>query len=421
MTEQRILIVSHGHPDHSKGGAEVAAYNLFKEYQRQGLDTVFLARTDQPSHGGSAFSTINSDREILFHTHMSDFFLFQSGYKRHVWQDFHGLLQRYRPTVVHFHHYIHMGLELIREVKNTLPNARIVLTLHEYLAICANNGQMVKPGKQMKLCYKSSPSDCARCFPDRSTADFFLREKYIKSIFKLVDVFVSPSHFLIERYKVWGIPKEKMVMIENGQPEVEAPPPRPLAEGEARGRFAFFGQINPYKGVDVLLEAFKLLPEDVQEQVHLDIHGANLDIQTKEFQEKIHGLLEDLGDLVTLHGSYESHEIGRLMEQADWVIIPSVWWENSPMVIQEAFNHRRPLIGPDIGGMNEKINDGVDGLLFRSRSSMSLSCKIAEAISSRDYWSKIISGINKVVTSQECASSHLDCVVDDSKGFSSEK
>ncbi|BBM00391.1 glycosyltransferase family 4 protein [Microbulbifer sp. GL-2] len=407
MTEQRILIISHGHPDHSKGGAEVAAYNLFKEYERQGLDTVFLARTDHPSHGGSAFSTINSDKEILFHTHMSDFFLFQSGCKKHVWQEFRALLQRYRPTVVHFHHYIHMGLELIREVRNTLPNTRIVVTLHEYLAICANNGQMVKPGKQMKLCYKSSPTECARCFPERSAADFFLREKYIKSIFNLVDMFVSPSYFLIDRYKAWGIPEEKMVMIENGQPETETPEPRQLAEGEGRGRFAFFGQINPFKGVDVLLEAFKLLPEDFQEKVHLDIHGANLQGQTEEFQEKIHRLLEDLGDLVTLHGSYESHEIGRLMEQADWLIIPSVWWENSPMVIQEAFNHGVPLIGSDIGGMAEKIVHNINGIHFRKNNPLSLSKVIEKVSGFKGKWDVLAGSIIKPITVSDCARAHL--------------
>ncbi|AWF80102.1 group 1 glycosyl transferase [Microbulbifer sp. A4B17] len=407
MTEHRILIVSHGHPDQSKGGAEVAAYNLFKEYERQGLDTVFLARTDQPSHGGSAFSTINSDREILFHTHMSDFFLFQSGCKKHVWQEFRALLQRYKPTVVHFHHYIHMGLELIREVRNTLSDTRIIMTLHEYLAICANNGQMVKPGKQMKLCYKSSPTDCGRCFRERSPADFFLREKYIKSIFDLVDMFVSPSQFLIDRYKAWGIPEEKMVMIENGQPEVQTLAPRPLTEGETRSRFAFFGQINPFKGVDILLEAFKLLPEDTRERVHLDIHGTNLEGQTEEFQEKIHRLLENLGDVVTLHGAYESHELGRLMEQTDWVIIPSVWWENSPMVIQETFNHGRPMIGSDIGGIVEKIIDGVNGYCFRSGSSNSLKQAILKACGENENWNLVTSDISKPLSIDECSRIHL--------------
>ena len=407
MKNQRILIISHGHPHFSKGGAEVAAYNLFKEYEARGLDCVFLARTDQTAHGGSTFSTCNSDREILFHTFMGDFFLFQNGFKKHVWQDFRALLKRYQPDIVHVPHYIHMGLELIREVRNTLPESGIFLTLHEYLAICNHNGQMVKPGKQMKLCYKSSPVDCHGCFPDRSPADFFLREQYIKSIFELVDHFISPSHFLIDRYTTWGIDPGKMTMIENGQPEVTAPPPRPLGKKEARGRFAFFGQINPFKGVNILLEAFLLLPDDIKEQVHLDIHGANLEAQSPEFQKKISELLDEMDNLVTLHGSYESHEMGLLLAQADWVIIPSVWWENSPMVIQEAYNHERPLIASDIGGMAEKIIDNETGLHFRNRNPISLARQIEKVVIDSQLWQTCTANIIKPITISECAEKHL--------------
>ncbi|MDR9828565.1 glycosyltransferase family 4 protein [Vibrio sp. FNV 38] len=407
MSNQKILIVSHGHPDISKGGAEVAAYNLYKEYQARGVDSLFLARTDRTAHGGSTFSTRNDNNEILFHTHMNDFFLFQNGHKKHVWQDFKSLLEQYQPTVVHFHHYIHMGLDLIKQVKNTLPAAKIILTLHEYLAICAHNGQMVKPGAQMKLCYKASASDCASCFPDKSASDFFLREKYIKSIFDLVDHFVSPSHFLIDRYEDWGISSSRMTMVENGQPQVDFLPPRPLMKGEARGKFAFFGQVNPFKGIDILLEAFKALPEETREQVHLDIHGANLEHQSSDFKDKVSELLEELEGTVTMHGSYESHEMGQLLEQTDWVIIPSNWWENSPMVIQEAYKHGRPLIGSDIGGMAEKIIDGETGLLFRARNPIDLSKKIEDIVEDSSDWGVFVENIQVPLTIEECADVHL--------------
>ena len=58
-------------------------------------------------------------------------------------------------------------------------------------------------------------------------------------------------------------------------------------------------------------------------------------------------------------------EMPSLMRSVDWMIIPSIWWENSPIVIQEAFFHGRPMICSNIGGMAEKITDGVDGLHFR--------------------------------------------------------
>jgi glycosyltransferase involved in cell wall biosynthesis len=61
------------------------------------------------------------------------------------------------------------------------------------------------------------------------------------------------------------------------------------------------------------------------------------------------------------------------------VIIPSIWWENSPVVIQEAIAHGRPLIGANIGGMKEKI-EGIAGLTFEARSSSSLATKIQQAM-----------------------------------------
>ncbi|MFT6734790.1 MAG: glycosyltransferase involved in cell wall biosynthesis [Polaribacter sp.] len=406
INKEKILIIAHGHPDHSKGGAEVAAYNLFKEYQRQGLDTLFLARSGEKSHGGTVFSTRNSGREILFHTGIGNWFNLQCLEAKHMYQDFADLLERYKPTVIHFHHYAHMGLEMIKVVKTTLPSTRILLTLHEYMAICFNNGQMVKKNST-KLCYESNPTDCAQCFPEKSSADFFMRKQYIQTIFELVDMFISPSHFLIDRYKAWGIPADKMVMIENGQPTSKGTAPRPIAEREKRGRFAFFGQINPFKGVDVLLEAFAALPVNIQEQVHLDIHGANLHLQEETFQTNIGILLEKLQGTVTLHGSYEPHEMPKLLKECDWMIIPSIWWENSPMVIQEAYNHGRPVISADIGGMAEKIIDGETGYYFRSGSHQSLAFVIEKAIINDD-WDQFHEAIRKPLSIEGCAEIHLN-------------
>ncbi|MGL5099725.1 MAG: glycosyltransferase, partial [Fusobacteriaceae bacterium] len=144
-------------------------------------------------------------------------------------------------------------------------------------------------------------------------------------------------------------------------------------------------------------------------QVHLDIHGANLEFQTPEFQEKINKLLDDLGDVVTMHGSYESHEIGRLMEATDWMIIPSVWWENSPIVIQEAFNHGRPIICSDIGGMAEKINDNINGMYFRARNANSLCSSISNAINT-DVWHKYTLDITRPISLRNCAAQHLNLI-----------
>jgi glycosyltransferase involved in cell wall biosynthesis len=85
------------------------------------------------------------------------------------------------------------------------------------------------------------------------------------------------------------------------------------------------------------------------------------------------------------------------MAECDWVIIPSIWWENSPVVIQEAIAYGRPLIGSNIGGMKEKI-EGIAGITFDARSSASLASTIKEAIEVQcfDYW------LNKLVL-EDCS------------------
>ena len=376
---KRILIVAHGHPSVHKGGAEIAAFDLYKEYERQGFDVKFMARSAESPHGGAAFSTRKTDKEILFHTTHDDFFLFSNLKSRYVWQEFRDFLTRFKPDVVHFHHYYLLGIETIMEVKNTLPDCKIVLTLHEYLAICNNKGLMIKTTDN-RLCYTANPKDCHLCFPEHSPADFFMREKYIKRNLQAVDHFIAPSHFLKQRYVQWGLSADSVSVIENGQSGGSIPIVDLSVKQIPRTRFAFFGQINEFKGVDVLLEAISLVPKSLRTKMSIDIHGANLPLQSKEFIKKVTSLIKRHAKHVTFHGAYESEELPKLMADIDWLVVPSIWWENSPLVIQEAFNHKVPVIVSDIGGMAEKVEHGVNGLHFRAGKASSLAESMSQIL-----------------------------------------
>jgi len=306
---------------------------------------------------------------------------------------------------VHLHHYVHFGVEIIRTIRNALPHARIFLTLHEYVAICSNFGQMIKTSG--RLCYQSSPRECAQCFPGKPPEDFFLRERYIKSFFDLVDHFVSPSAFLRDRYIAWGLAPERISVIENGLPAGEKLSPRALADGERRGRFAYFGQITPFKGVDLILEAFARLPRLFRSQVSLDIFGAGLDSQTEEFRRKIDALLAVNKDIVRLHGTYEQDELPQMLRSIDWVLMGSIWWENSPVVIQEAFKFGRPVICPDIGGMAEKVPDGVGGLHYRARDPLALSSLIQSLLAKPDIFDSLIESLPAYQTLENSSREHI--------------
>jgi len=403
VSPKKVLYVSHNHPVIRPGGAEAYAFELHEAMRDQSdWESLFLARTGPPFstssryHEGTLLTGVD-DRDpgqYFFYTELNDFdwLLNSTREKSTITTHLREFLLAQRPDVVHFQHTLFIGLEAIREVRNTLPDAAIVYTLHEFLPICHRHGQLLRATNE-EPCMEESPRRCHECFPDIAPQEFFMRKRFIQSQMELVDLFIAPSAQLRDRYVDWGLPTEKIMVEEYGRLALDYQPGNPRRK--KRNRFGFFGQFSHYKGVNVVLQAAKKLAEEgVDAQIYL--HGANLEIQPPEFQEEFAELLEAAGDSVVLIGRYDHDQLGSLMEAMDWVLVPSRWWENSPLVIQEAFMHGRPVICSNIGGMAEKVTNGVDGLHFRVGDPDDLARVIAEASESTQLWKALQSGIEPV-------------------------
>jgi glycosyltransferase involved in cell wall biosynthesis len=407
----KILILSHGHPTFSIGGAEVASYNLFSGLNRLAdCDCHYLARVGPPisRHRGTPFMSLRQNaNESLFYANDYDYFRLSNRDLTSLARELGRFVADVAPDVVHLHHILGFGIESIKVIRDALPDAPIVVTLHEYLSICQNHGQLIKP-RNGQLCRRASPAECNVCFPDVSPARFMRREMFIRSFFDLVDAFVSPSRFLIGRYADWGLPDDKLVFLENGLEIGEIAPPRPLEAGQTRRcRFAYFGQLNQFKGIKTLLEAVVRVPAEVWgADAVLNVYGGNLEVQPEVFQQDFRKLVAAAGRRVRFFGSYRSADLPTLMRENDWMIVPSTWWENSPVVIQEAFLHGRPIICSDIGGMAEKIRDKVDGLHFRAGSAESLVDRISLALRQPDLWERLRARIRRPVSADEAAQQH---------------
>jgi glycosyltransferase involved in cell wall biosynthesis len=432
MTTRTVLSIVHNHPGIRPGGAEGYALELHRAMSAApGWRSVLLAKAGPPlarsgrTHEGTVVEPVaGATDEYLLYTdgYTYDWFNGTITDKDFLTRHLRRFLEAVRPDVVHLQHTLFLGYDLLREVRNTLPDAAVVYTLHEYAPICFRDGQMVRTHDD-SLCERSSPRACHECFPDRSPRDFHLRQRFIQSHLSLVDRFVAPSRFLLERYVDWGLPRERFVVEENGR----VPPPRVagVAPREHRDRFGFFGQITRFKGLDVLLEAMALLDGDrprpdgdagtiravlaellgpseatpaATSGPHLFVHGANLDLQVGEYRDRVAALLERVGDRVTMVGRYRPEDLPRLMEQVDWVVVPSVWWENAPLVIQEAFAHRRPVICSDVGGMAERVTDDVDGLHVPVGDPRSLAAALRRAATEPGLWDRLHAGIGGVRT-----------------------
>jgi glycosyltransferase involved in cell wall biosynthesis len=410
----RVLFVAHGHPAIQTGGAEIHAYELYQGFKRSpDFEPTLLARTGQAAHrpvNGTPFRTIGEDGgEILLYAPAEEaaHFLHAQADKR-VFLYLDEFLRGYRPDVVHFQHTAHLGVDAIRAVRNSLGDVPIVVTLHEFLYICNHYGQMVTRNA-LDLCSLASPDRCHECFPERSPEDFFLRERFIKSHLASVDAFIAPSRFLLERYASWGLPRQKLLFLDYGRNVLPPAPPRPLAGGERRSHFGYFGQVHPFKGVLELLEAVRTLALRGRSDVRLYLSGANLaSWENSSLPARYRELVADCGDLVTDLGPYAREELAERMALVDWIVVPSIWWENSPLVIQEAFMHRRPVICSDIGGMREKVTHGANGLHFAVRDVQDLARVLEQAADTDGLWEQLRAGIPKVFTMEESIAAHAD-------------
>ena len=404
----RVLVLTHSHPAITHGGAELAALRLYEGLKARPDRTAFFLGCGREPGGGRAGSSITQpfgEGDFLYTSAGYDWFKFANHDERFP-RDFAELLRRTRPDVLHFHHYSNLGVEALLVARRTLPNCRIVLTLHEFQAICHHYGQMITRTTRA-LCYQASTRDCTKCFPEFSRADFFLRRQYTQRFLELVDLFIAPSRFLAERYIAWGIPAARMTVMENVIADAAVPlaSPAPRAPDQVL-RVGFFGQISFLKGIQVLFDAAAMLEDEGAANIVVNIHG-DYSGQPDEFQAEFLASLAKAGRNVRFHGPYDNQRVDQLMRGCDVVAVPSVWWGNSPVVIQEAKRNRVPVICSDIGGMVEKVRAGLDGWHIPVGSAPELAALLRSLANAPDQLVAMRATIRPPAPSQTAVAEHL--------------
>ncbi len=371
MTPPSVCIVAHAHPDFSKGGGEIAAYRQHRTLLAGGWRSTFVAAVElpggqMPGDRGASVARYGEDEHLYAVSGMEEDRLWwrQPGERRALLD----LLVGLKADVYHFHHYWRVGLDLVAALAEARPEARLVLTAHEMLAICAHHGQMVRT-RFRELCRKETAQRCLDCYPDATLERMRLRKAMLLAGLRRFHRHVFPSHFVAERHAAWGLDPAAGTVLENYLGDGLWDLPRPDPTGAATD-FAFFGRPTEFKGLDVLVVGFAIAARD-EPRLRLAVHGATAQEALGMFPELAEPLAA-CGDRVGFSGRYDGADVLGLMAAAGWVVLPSVWWENSPVVIQEARLAGVPTIVSGIGGMAEKVADRVDGLHFRVGSATDL-------------------------------------------------
>ncbi len=413
----KVLLISVFHPELVRGGAQRVCYELFEELkQTPGVEPTLLAAID-PSHaamyksGARITGFDGREGEFLFLSREYDYWWHKCSSSLMI-EAYAEFLETIQPDLVHFHHFLLLGFNLIAVTRRVLPKVRIVFTLHEFLSICAANGQMLRQYDR-SLCTGSSPVRCHQCFPEHGPEQFFMRDLWVKRHFEAVDMFTTPSRFMIEYFVRWGLDPAKITHVTNGQRNYnitnQTPAPR-----RRHNRFGFFGQMVDNKGIWVILEAVQQLRVERFTNFTIEINGDNLryasDARRKEIEEfRAAEEQRPLDErIVFFKDSYDVDELPQRMGRIDWCIVPSVWRETFALVISEAWMFQRPVIVSGIGAMKERVRHEVDGLHFAAGDARSLAETIRRAATEEGLWEQLAKGIQPPPTRQAMRDGFID-------------
>lgn len=377
----RVLLVVHQYPPYRLGGTEVYTRNLATELARRGHEPLVYFRADLDDRPFAAQEeTLEGIRAHRVSAPLT-------GWRAHpliefyrtfcnpaLERDFVDFLRREQPDLVHFQHVMALSARLLLLARGLgFPT---FLTLHDYWFICAN-AQLIWPNTQ--VCQgKAGGLNCARCALARFgggpqtvllrpvLAPLFLwRDRMVRRAAWAAARWISPSHFLIGCYQQAGFPADRLTFLENGLDLERLGSYSWCPTVDGRVRFTFIGSLAWQKGVHVAVEAFREVPAD---RARLRIYGS-----LHTFPDYAARLIERHNPETTeFMGFIPNSEVGSVLAETDYLLVPSLWYENSPVVIQEAFAMGVPVIASRIGAMVEKVHEGQTGWLFTPGDSIAL-------------------------------------------------
>ena len=356
----RLLLVTNYFPPHYTGGAEVVVYNECHGLREQGVDASVLminARMKEQQDHHREYKGVPI-HEITYRPHRLKSGLLQA-FDPRIYRAMLAELRRVQPDLVHVHNV--SGTTLAPFLACHRLGLPVVLTLHDHWLLCPNNMLYRRDGS---LCDVSTRSrTCNQCF---RRYDFWANIPGRRWLFaRLVDsvrLFVSPSQKLVELHVAASYDRSRFRVVPNGiKPALFQLPADPAVraitrEAGQRRTLLFAGAIAENKGILTLVAAAPLLARYVP--------GVRLVVAGTGDPSLIEALRGVDPDVIELLGQVPFQEMRALYATADLTVVPSLWYENSPMCIYESLLAGTPVLGSEVGGIPELIELGQTGYTF---------------------------------------------------------
>jgi glycosyltransferase involved in cell wall biosynthesis len=314
------------------------------------------------------------------------------------------LLRVVQPHVVHVHNLLNLSFDLPAIARAS--NIPVVATLHDYTLVCPSGGQRLHQADR-HVCAEIDPERCVRCFRDSpfaaqlsagraeaAGAPIGLRRLAVgavrrvprlaeaaealarrmdrlpvtrvsierrlaaaRRLFESVDLFVAPSAFIAREFETLGVPPAKLRVSDYGMAPLASVPRPARPSGSSPLRIGYVGTIVWHKGVHVLLDAVRGLPPGSCE-VSLFGDPDVFPRYTAALRKQADGLP------VRWRGRFDPGQAALAYADVDVLAVPSLWLENSPLVVHEALAAGVPVVAARVGGLPDLIAHTRNGLLY---------------------------------------------------------
>jgi glycosyltransferase involved in cell wall biosynthesis len=389
-------------------GTETYTLELAQALKKMGHDPIILTALPLWEEGGTDQFYFTYEYDGLT-VHCLDFNLkphasFKQIYHRpELYPVYAEIIDNIKPDVVHVTHIINHTatlLEVLRDKK--IPT---VATLTDFFGICFNAKLDREDGNLCRGPNEKS-TNCLQCYLQK--ADIFPRQQVLSNRFmksgsitylasrtlpclaqaargnrhyiidqilgvtervdllrRLYDTYrymIAPTDFLYEAYVTNRFYPEKLKKINFGiNRELVRAYQSPRKKTGAGVHFGFIGQISAHKGVDLLIQAYLRIKSD---NISLSIYGSP---DQEAYMNELLRLSSGV-DHIKFRGTFPREELPARLSEFDVLVIPSRWYENSPLVLLYALATRTPVIVTDVKGMSEFVKDGFNGYTFGKNS-----------------------------------------------------
>lgn len=398
----RILLTLHAFPPRSTAGVEVYTLRLARALQGLGDEVLVLCGVHDLAarpyevrareHDGVAVAEIVS-------VHLRGT-LAASYDDPELTAAARSVIRRFDPDCVHVQHLLNLSAGLVDEAR--AAGAAVAMTLHDHWLSCPRDGLRLRA--DLVRCDVVDHGVCARCLKDSPyvvpavqagmmsaarrvglgrqlhrlhglaprtvetgmrllrglappqedlAAAMDRRASRLRDAVARADIVIAPTRFVRDRVVEFGLPRDLVRVVPLG---ALTSPPRPRSPGRRR-RFGFLGTLAPHKGVHVLIDAFRRLQAL---DASLDLFGSPA--TQPAYVAELHRAAA--GDpRIRFRGAFAEGAQDDVLAGLDAVVLPSLWWETTGLVLLEALAAGRPVIASDLGGMPEVVSHGTTGLL----------------------------------------------------------